>query len=234
VLNGAAIAVVMIYTFPTFVTLGAWLLFGERIRWSQLLALAIALLGCALLVRAYDPAVLRVSWLGTLIGLGTGMAHAGYVLFSQRAVETKSPWTSLAYTMLFGALTLLVLWLISGALGYVDAAQTSNLIRAVGDGAAPWLGLLVLALGPTLGGYALFTIALRYIPGRVASIVVMLEAPASVLLSVALLGERLEWPQSIGMTLILAGACLPALLAADRRAATKRGILAPNEPLADV
>jgi drug/metabolite transporter (DMT)-like permease len=45
VLNGAAIAVVMIYTFPTFVTLGAWLLFGERIRWPQVLALAIALLG---------------------------------------------------------------------------------------------------------------------------------------------------------------------------------------------
>jgi drug/metabolite transporter, DME family len=234
VLNGAAIAVVMIYTFPTFVTLGAWLLFGERIRWSQLLALTIALLGCALLVRAYDPAVLRVSWLGTLVGLGTGMAHAGYVLFSQRAVETKSPWTSLAYTMLFGALTLLVLWLLSGAFGFVDAAQTSNLIRAVGESAAPWLGLVVLALGPTLGGYALFTIALRYIPGRVASIVVMLEAPASVLLSVALLGERLEWPQIVGMMLILAGACLPALLAADRHAAAKRGILAPNEPLVDV
>jgi DME family drug/metabolite transporter len=233
VLNGAAIAVVMIYTFPAFVTLGAWLLFGERIRWPQVLALAIALLGCALLVRVYDPAVLRVSWLGTLVGLGTGIAHAGYVLFSQRAVETKSPWTSLAYTMLFGALTLLLLWLVSGALGFVDAAQTSNVVRAVGSGAAPWLGLLLLALGPTLGGYALFTIALRYIPGRVASIVVMLEAPASVLLSVALLGERLEWPQIIGMTLILLGACLPAMLSAERRAA-KRSILPSSEPLADM
>src|SRR5689334_17854408 len=75
VLNGAAVAVVMIYTFPTFVTLGAWLLFGERIRWPQVLALAIALFGSALLVRAYDPAVLRVSWLGTLVGLSTGIAH---------------------------------------------------------------------------------------------------------------------------------------------------------------
>lgn len=233
VLNGAAIAVVMIYTFPTFVTLGAWLLFGERIRWPQVLALTIALLGCALLVRAYDPQVLRVSWLGTLVGLGTGLAHAGYVLFSQRAVETKSPWTSLAYTMLFGALTLLVLWLGSGALGFVDAAQTNDVVRAVGDRAAPWLALLVLALGPTLGGYALFTIALRYIPGRIASIVVMLEAPASVLLSVGLLGERLEWPQIIGMTFILLGACLPALLSAERRAA-KRNIMPSSEPLVDI
>src|SRR5690242_18354551 len=81
-LNGAAVAVVLIYTFPTFVTVGAWLLFGERIRWPQIAALALALLGCALLVRAYDPAVFQVSWLGTLVGLATGMTHAGYVLYT--------------------------------------------------------------------------------------------------------------------------------------------------------
>src|SRR5262245_38469460 len=40
-LNGAAVAVVLIYTFPTFVTIGAWLLFGERIRWPQIAALAL-------------------------------------------------------------------------------------------------------------------------------------------------------------------------------------------------
>jgi drug/metabolite transporter (DMT)-like permease len=147
VLNGAAVAVVMIYTFPIFVTLGAWLLFGERIGWPQVLALGCALLGCALLVRAYDPAVLRVSWLGTLVGLATGMTHAGYVLYSQHAVATKSPWTSLAYTMLFGALMLLVLWLVSGALGLAPSGTTSNIVRAVGGTSAPWLVLLALALG---------------------------------------------------------------------------------------
>src|SRR6185295_3159038 len=59
-LNGAAVAVVLIYTFPTFVTIGAWLLFGERIGWPQIAALTLALLGCVLLVRAYDPAVVQV------------------------------------------------------------------------------------------------------------------------------------------------------------------------------
>ncbi len=214
-LNGASVAVVMIYTFPTFVTLGAWLFFGERIRWPQVLALAIALLGAALLVRAYDPAVLRVSWLGTLVGLCTGLAHAGYVLYSQRSVQNTSPWTSLAYTMLFGAIVLLGLWFVSGALGFTDPAQTANIVRAVGSSAAPWIVLLILSLGPTLGGYALFTIALRFLPGRIASIVVMLEAPVSVLLAVALLGERLEWPQMLGIGLILGASVLPRLLAAD-------------------
>src|SRR6266540_2453387 len=131
------------------------------------LACVLALLAAALLVRAYDPVVLRVSWQGTLVGLGTGMAHAGYVLFSQRSVESRSPWTSLTYTMLFGALTLLALWFIAAAIGAAPAA-TPDIVRAVGGTPGPWLGLLVLALGPTLGGYALFTIALRHLPGRIA------------------------------------------------------------------
>ncbi len=198
-LNGAAVAVVLIYTFPTFVTIGAGLLFGERIRWPQIAALALALLGCALLVRAYDPAVFQVSWLGTLVGLSTGITHAGYVLYSQRSVESRSPWTSMTYTMLFGSIMLLVLWFGSAAFGAATAT--------------PWLALLVLALGPTLGGYALFTLALRYIPGRLASLAVMIEAPVSVLLAVIFLGERLEWPQLLGIALILGAVGLPRLLA---------------------
>lgn len=235
-LNGAAIAVVLIYTFPTFVTLGAWLLFGERVRWPQVLALGLALLGCLLLVRAYDPAVLRVSWVGTLVGLSTGLAHAGYVLFSQRSVETKSPWTSLAYTMLFGALTLLVLWVVVEAI-FPAAGAPRSLIGSVGSSATPWLALLVLALGPTLGGYALFTIALRHIPGRIASLVVILEAPVSVMLAVFFLAERLEWPQILGMGLILVAAALPALLGADERRRAiraERQAVAVAETLADV
>jgi drug/metabolite transporter, DME family len=214
-LNGAAVAVVLIYTFPTFVTLGAWLIFREPIRWPQIAALALSLLGCALVVRAYDPAVLQVSWLGALVGLSTGMAHAGYVLFSQRSVESHSPWTSLAYTMLFGSLALLALWLV-GAPGSATATAAPSLIGSVG-GLTPWLVLLGLALGPTLGGYALFTTALRYIPGRIASLVVVVEAPISVLLAMLLLGERLEWAQILGIALILGSIGLPRLLARDER-----------------
>jgi drug/metabolite transporter (DMT)-like permease len=214
-LNGAAVAVVLIYTFPTFVTIGAWLLFGERIRWPQVAALGLALLGCALLVRAYDPAVFQVSWLGTLVGLATGITHAGYVLYSQRSVETRSPWTSLTYTMLFGSIMLLILWYASAAFGATAATGADSVVQAVGTSATTWLALLLLALGPTLGGYALFTLALRYIPGRLASLAVMLEAPVSVLLAVIFLGERLESLQLLGIGLILGAVGLPRLLAGE-------------------
>ncbi len=214
-LNGAAVATVLIYTFPTFVTIGARLFFHEPIRKPQIAALALALLGCALVVRAYDPAAIRVSWTGALVGLATGVTHAGYVLFSQRSVQSHSPWTSLTYTMLFGSLVLLGMLLATGAT--TSGAPTSGAptegppYMGVGNSWAAWLVLAVLALGPTLGGYALFTMALRSIPGKVASLIAVIEAPASALLAVALLHEHLEGPQMLGVTLILGAIVLPAL-----------------------
>jgi len=217
VLNGAALAIVLIYTYPTFVTLGARLFFKERIGGQQIIALVLSFLGCVLLVRAYDPAFLEVSWLGTLVGLGTGITHAGYVLSSQRAVTRHSPWVTLMWTMLFGGLVLLVL---------TAVIQGPGTLLTVGAGVTPWIVLLVLALGPTLGGYALFTLSLRHLPGRVASLLVLIEAPISTGIAVVFLGERLVWPQVVGIVLILGAALLPALaLRLPQRAELSGGVV---------
>lgn len=201
-LNGAALGIVLIYLYPTFVTLGARLIFKEAIGPAHVMALALALVGCGLLVRIYDPAVLRVSWLGITVGVLSAVTHAGYVLFNQRAVTTHSPWLSLALTMSFGALFLLGLTLV--AEGPASLAQ-------VGGGWPAWLALLALALGPTLLGYALFTISLRHIPGRIASLIVVIEAPITTLAAILLLGEWIDPAQAVGMALILIAAVLPGL-----------------------
>lgn len=209
-LNGAAMAIVLIYLFPAFVTLGARLIFKEAIGAAQLAALGLAMVGCGLLVRVYDPAVLRVSWLGVLVGLASAITHAGYVLFNQRAVARHSPWLSLALTMSFGSLALAIL---------AAAAGGPASLMQVGPGLTPWLIILGLSLGPTLVGYALFTTCLRHLPGRIASLIMVIEAPIATLAAVLLLGERLEAAQVAGMALILAAAVLPGLpLRLPRRA----------------
>jgi drug/metabolite transporter, DME family len=218
-LNGAAVAVVLIYLYPTFVTIGGWLLFREPVSGAHIAALALALLGCGLVVRVYDPEVLRVSWLGALIGVLTALAHSVYVLFSQRSVASHSPWTSLTYTMVFGSLTLLALLLIG-------APQQ---LMAVGTTPAPWLIIAALAVGPTLGGYALFTAALRHIPGRIAGLIAVLEAPVATLLAVLLLGERMAWPQVLGMALVLAAIVLPRTVHTVGAAIRQRG--AAEQPI---
>lgn len=201
-LNGAALAIVLIYLYPAFVTLGARLLFKEQISGMQIIALLLAIGGCILLVRAYDPAVLQMSWPGVLVGIGSAVTHAGYVLFNQRAVSRHSPWISLALTMSFGTLTLLGLNAV--VLGLPSLSH-------VGTGALPWLVLLGLALGPTLIGYALFTISLRHISGQTASVIMVIEAPIATLAAVLLLGERINTLQSLGILAIIAAAALPGL-----------------------
>jgi drug/metabolite transporter (DMT)-like permease len=201
-LNGAAVAVVLIYLYPAFVTLGTWVLYRERITGVQIVAVLLSLAGCALVVRVYDPAVLQVNALGIVIGLLTAITHTVYVLFSQRRVSAHhlSPWTSLTYTMGFGAVTLFVL---TGILAPAQLAPPADPLSL--------LVLIVLAIGPTLGGYGLFTLSLRYAPARIASLIVVMEVPIATVIAVIFLGEHLVWPQVAGMALVLLAATLPGL-----------------------
>lgn len=73
--------------------------------------------------------------------------------------------------------------------------------------------LAIIAIGPTLGGYALFTLSLRHIPGKVAGLISVIEAPVATLIAVTLLGERLEALQIAGMGMILVAVVLPRLVA---------------------
>ena len=198
--NGPAMAVVLVYTYNAFVTLGARLFFKEPIRPLQALALVVSFLGLILAVRAYDPETLRLGAVGTLIGLASALAQAVYVFFNQRFIKTHAPLVTLAWLMGFGALALFVICLI----------VAPGDLTAVGD--AGVAGLLVfIALGPTLGGYGLFNLSLRYIPGKISGLISVLEVPVAALISFVLLNDRLEPIQLVGMVLILISTVLPNL-----------------------
>jgi drug/metabolite transporter (DMT)-like permease len=97
----------------------------------------------------------------------------------------------------------LTLVAITGVLAPAQLAPPANLFDM--------LVLIALAIGPTLGGYGLFTLSLRYAPARIASLIVVLEVPIATLIAVMFLGEQLEWPQIAGMALVLLAATLPGI-----------------------
>lgn len=198
--NGAAMAVMLVYTYNAFVTIGARVIYREAIRPLQALALVVSFAGLFLAVRAYDPEVLRVSWQGTLIGIVSAIAQAVYVFFNQRFVKTYSPLVSLAYLMLFGSI----------ALFFITLIMSPPALTAL-DGAPTFLILAFLGLGPTLGGYGLFNLALRYVPGQIAGLISVLEVPIAALISFLLLGETLQPTQLAGMVLIVLSTVLPNL-----------------------
>jgi drug/metabolite transporter (DMT)-like permease len=210
VLNGAAVSTVLIYISPVFTALTGWRWWGERLGAPQIGAIVLSIAGCAFVSGAYDPAAWQVNPAGILVGVATGVAFAAYSLLgkgsSRRGVN---PWTATLYSFAFGAAFLLlvqrpdtIFWLsrplATGPGGWHEAALG-------------WGTLVVLAVGPTLCGYGLYTVTLTYLPAATANLIVTLEPALTAVLAYVFLGERLTVPQLLGGGLILIGVVIVRL-----------------------
>ena len=71
-----------------------------------------------------------------------------------------------------------------------------------------WGIIAFLAIVPTLGGYAFFTLALRYIPGTIAGLISVTELLWASILAYLLLGETLQPLQWAGCGLVLLASLL--------------------------
>lgn len=194
--NGAAVATVLIYTAPALVAALAARFLREGMTRVQLLALAATMVGCALVARAYDARQIEWNALGILFGLGSACTFATYSLLGRLVTRRYSAWTALFYAFLFGTLFLLPLDLWMGKLMPAQLA---------GDG---WGWVIFLALVPTLGGFAAYTVGLSYLPASTASILAAFEPVTTALMAYLVFGEWLEPPQLLGAGLILAGVLL--------------------------
>ncbi len=203
-LNGAAVATVMGYSSPAITALVGWRLWGERLDALKIIAVVVSIVGCAFVSGAYDPAVWSVNPIGVVVGLVAGVAFSAYSLFGKAASKRGiNPWTTTSYAFVFGAAFLLLLqrpatflWLsrplAAGAAGWREAALG-------------WGMLIVLAVGPTIGGYGLYTVSLTLLPSATANLITTLEPAMTAGLSFLFLGERLTVPQLVGAGLITTG-----------------------------
>ena len=66
-----------------------------------------------------------------------------------------------------------------------------------------WGALAFLAIGPTIGGYGLYTVSLGYLPASVANLIATLEPAFTALQAYLFLGEMMTGMQIIGSVVIL-------------------------------
>ena len=202
-LNGAAMATVLIYISPAFTALIGWRWLGERITPPKIAAILLSLVGCVFASGAHDPSAWRVNSLGIVVGLGTGLAFTLYSLLGKASSKKGvNPWTATLYTFAFGSAFLLlaqrpdtILWL-----------SRPLARRPVGwrEAALGWATMLMLAIGPTLGGYGLYTVSLVHLSATTANLIVTLEPAMTAGLAFLLLGDNLTLSQFIGGLVILA------------------------------
>ena len=204
---GMAVAGVLLYTAPAFVTIMSALLFKERLRLPGWGILVLILLGCAM-VSGIVGSVAGVGAAGILYGLGSGLGYASYSIFGRYALNRGySPQTISFYT--FALCTL-------GCLPFAIASTEPSHIVLASDPAV-WAYALALGTLGCLFPFWLYTKGLSGTTGAAASMTATFEPVVSALIGVILYSERLTLWQVAGMALILGGIAVLAKFTSKRK-----------------
>jgi drug/metabolite transporter (DMT)-like permease len=174
----------------------------------KLVAVALSLAGCVLVVKAYAAKTWQLNPIGIAVGLGTGLAFAVYSLAGRwSARRFPSPWTVTAYGFLFAAC----------GLGLANAVtQPPQAFLSLGRAWDGWGLLTLLVLVPTVAGFGLYTLSLRYLLAGVAGLIASLEPALTAIMAIFLLGEWLDTYQWLGAGLILLAVVLAQTEAEQR------------------
>jgi drug/metabolite transporter (DMT)-like permease len=180
----------LIYTFPTIVTVTAIALGRERANRRTAVALVLASTGLVLVLAgagggALDP-------IGTGLGLAAAVVYSAYILASEDVVARIGP-LALSTLVCTGAATTLTL--AGVARGDLDPGDVS----AAGFG---WLA--GIAVFSTVGAVGLFFAGLRRVGPTAASILSTLEPVVTVVLAFLVFGDSLGPVPLAGGALVLA------------------------------
>jgi drug/metabolite transporter (DMT)-like permease len=183
----ASLTALILYLYPSFVTLAAVALGRDRLDRVRVASLALAFVGLALVLFVADPA--RLDALGVGLALGSAMAYTAYILISD--------------TVRADPLQL-------SALVCAGAAASFALTAAISGDASldfdpeGWLWLAAIALVSTVLAIVLFFGGLQRLGPSRASIISTVEPLVTVVLASLVFGESLAAVQLVGGALVLA------------------------------
>ena len=178
-------------TAPVWVGLGAWLLFGERLRPLYWGGLALALAGGALLVGpgGFDGSAASV---GNVLAIAGAVIYAAYLLVTERVRESVD---NLTYVWLFSGVAAVSLLILSLALGS----------PLVGLPRQSYAALLGVALISQVGGWLLINYAFGHLRASLVSVTLLGQPVVATLLAAPLFGEMPGLPTVLGGLVTLAG-----------------------------
>lgn len=207
-LNGAAVATVLAYCSAAFTALlGYWFL-KEGLGWIKIIAVINSLTGCALVSGAYTQAAWQTNLIGILSGILAGLSYAVYSLMGRKANQQgMNSWVTILYTFAFAGMFLLITNLIPDSPIPGSASQPAELFW-LGTDWKGWLPLFLLAAGPTVMGFGLYNISLRFLPASVANLITTSEPVFTAIFAFFIFGERLNAIELCGGFMIMVGVVL--------------------------
>lgn len=185
-----AVAVLLLYTAPVYITLFSPWLLKERPTKKGIIALFLALAGIYLIV---DPGKLEFSSysIGIIAGIVSGIAYAFQIMTSKYLSLQYSGYAQAFWGFIIAALILLP----------ISPVPLNVVISNMNY-------LILLAIFPTILAVSLYFNGLKKVRASSASILGLIEPVSAVILASLILNEKIQGLEIIGGALILAGAAL--------------------------
>lgn len=189
-LVGVATSTVLLYTGPVFVGIASALLYGEPLDGQRLVAFALNLLGCFLVVTNGDVSGAPFNALGIALGVFAAVINVVYVLGGKGLAGTHDPRVVVCYAFLFSFVGLL-------PIGF----PFQDVTRAAGVELVIWAS--AFCLFPSAVAYLFYMagIVSGLEAGKV-SVLASLEVVSASLVGVLLLGDSLGTMSAIGIVVV--------------------------------
>ncbi|MEV4758407.1 DMT family transporter [Micromonospora sp. NPDC049559] len=202
-----ALAVLLLYLYPAFVLLLSSAVGRHRPPLAGVGAIALSLVGMALVVGRPTAAL---SLVGVLYAVGAAVVYAVYIVVGDRGSAGLPPLGTSAFVALFAGTSFALAGTGTGALRFDFAASA-------------WLPVLGVAAVSTVVAIGAFFAGMRVIGPTRASIMSMVEPVVSIVAAWLLLRESMTPTQVLGGAVVLAGAVWGVAGARDRTTATGSG-----------
>lgn len=189
---GISVGIILLYTSPVFVTLMAALIFKEPLTKRKVMALVMALIGCALVSGIAQPgSVGKVNFNGLLMGLLSAFGYALYSILGIFAIRAKyHPLTITVYTFISAAVCG---WFLTSPVQIVQQVVSIRILLLI-------LGISVLC---SIVPYFLYAKGLESVEASKASILVCVEPAMAIVFGVTLYNEPFTFFMGLGVSAIL-------------------------------
>ena len=205
--NGAAVATVMAFSSPAMTAILSKIIFKEQFSPIKIFSIALSLAGIVFVSDAYDPSAWNLNPLGIVFGLLSGFMFAVYNLEGKHASDTHvDSWTALLYSFA-GATFFLLFFNLGNDLFNAGKVPFADMFW-LGNSISGWGILFFLGVAPTLGGFGLYTLSIRYLSPTTSNLIATLEPAFTAIWAYFILNEILTGMQLMGGLLVLAGVIL--------------------------
>ena len=184
-------AAILLYTSPIWVMVLAIIFLKEKFTIQKLIALILAFAGCVL-VSGFGG---KVTIMGILVGLGSGLGYGLYSIFGTFALKKYSPYTVTCYTFLIAGL---------GSIFVADPVDLVSKISSIENKPALFGFVLLTAVVTAVIPFLLYTLGLNMTTAGKAAVLATVEPAAATLFGFFVMKETVGPVAIAGILLVFA------------------------------